>query len=284
MSIPGEVGQALLVPLRTSLRHAARTGVPRIMTNDDRSARAIRLLLAARASRERLPELPAAARPSTAADAYRIQDGVVRELGPIAGWKVGAKSQDGEPTCAPIATTSRHASPASFARGTFALNGIEAELAFTLARDLPPRLRAYDARDLVAAVAAVHPAIEVVESRYVDPQRVDALSLLADFVSHGALVVGPGVALPQGFDVRAQRVELDIDGKRAVTDVNGNPAGDPFRLLAWLANHVASRCGGLRRGNVVTTGSWTGLKIAPQGAAVLARFPGIGEARITATT
>jgi 2-keto-4-pentenoate hydratase len=250
------------------------------MTHDDRIAHATRVLLDARATGTRLAALPPASRPLTAAEAYRIQDAVVRGLGPIVGWKVGAKAPDAEPTCAPISTASLYASPASFAPGTFALNGIEAELAFTFARDLPPRSRPYDARDIVYAVASVHPVIEVVESRFVDPQRVDALSALADFVSHGALVVGPGIALPAGFDVREQRVELDIAGERAVTDRDSNAAGEPFRLLAWLANHTAARCGGLKHGDVVTTGSWTGLTIAPQGATVVARFPGIGEARI----
>jgi 2-keto-4-pentenoate hydratase len=253
------------------------------MSDDDRAAQAIRMLLDARATGRRMPELPADARPRSVADAYRIQDGIVRTLGPIVGWKVGAKTPDSEPTCAPISSASLHASPASFARGTFALNGVEAELAFTFAQDLPPRARAYDVRDIVAMVGSVHPVIEVVESRYDDPQRVDALSLLADSVSHGALVVGPGIALPAGFDVHDQVVELDIGDQRAVTDRNSNAAGDPFRLLAWLSNHAAARCGGLRRGDIVTTGSWTGLQMAPQGAAVLARFPGIGEARITAS-
>ena len=71
------------------------------MTHDDLTAHAIRLLLDARATGVRLPELPADARPLTAADAYRIQDGVVRALGPIVGWKVGAKAPESEPTCAP---------------------------------------------------------------------------------------------------------------------------------------------------------------------------------------
>jgi 2-keto-4-pentenoate hydratase len=250
------------------------------MTNDDRFLRAARLLLEVRATGARLPELPADARPADAADAYRIQDAVVRALGPIVAWKVGAKSPEAEPTCAPISAASLHTSPASFAPGTFSLYGIEGELAFAFACDLPPREEAYGARDIVDAVASVHPVIEVVESRYVDPQAVDALSLLADSVSHGALVVGPAIALPADLDVREQTVELDIGGERVTTDRGSNPAGDPLRLLAWLANHAAARCGGLKNGDVVTTGSWTGLKIAPQAAVVVACFPGIGAARI----
>lgn len=250
------------------------------MTSSARTVLAAKVLLDARRTRERLPALPEAARPQSFADAYAVQDAVAAATGPIAAWKVGAKSPSDEPQCAPLCAPWLRASPTRIDAGSFALNGIEAELAFALARDLPPRSAPYTEADLVASVASVHPVIEVVDSRFVDSRAVDPLSVLADFVSHGALVVGPGVAIPAGFDVREQEVELDIDGSRVAAGRGSNPAGDPFRLLAWLANHAAMRCGGLRRGSVVTTGSWTGLSIAPQGARVIARFPGVGEAHI----
>jgi 2-keto-4-pentenoate hydratase len=126
----------------------------------------------------------------------------------------------------------------------------------------------------------VHPVIEVVDSRFADIRAVDPLSLLADSLSHGALVIGTGIPLPDAFDVTAQTVELDVDGTRVVSARNSNTAGEPFRLLAWLANHAASRCAGLRRDQVVTTGSWTGIRFVASDARVEARFPGIGDVRV----
>lgn len=237
------------------------------------------VLLDARSRQRRASALPDLAAPRTAGEAYAIQDTIVEALGPVAGWKVGAKSATAKPTCAPLCRAWLVPSPASFAAASVSLNGIEAELAFTLSRDLPHRRERYTAAELAASIAAVHPAIEVVESRYTDFRAMNPLSLLADFLSHGALVVGPGISLPAGFDVATQTVELDIDDARAATAVGSNPAGDPFRLLAWLAGHVAARRGGLRAGDIVTTGSWTGLRFVPNGAQVTARFPGIGEAR-----
>lgn len=251
-----------------------------VMNSIDRVAIAAGLLLDARATRTRLASLPAQATPQSVDEAYAIQDAIVAATGPIAAWKVGAKSPRDEPQCAPICAAWVHRSPARFATGSFGLNGIEAELAFTLARDLPPRDARYTTDEIAASIASVHPVIEVVESRFVDFNGVDALSRLADFVSHGALVVGPAITVPEAFDVQQQAVELDIDGAATLCDRGSNPAGDPFRLVAWLANHAAARCGGLTEGMIVTTGSWTGLAIAPQGASVRARFPGIGEARI----
>ena len=242
--------------------------------------RAAELLLQARATRRPLRALPADARPRSADEAYAVQDLVVAAIGPVDAWKVGAKSPTAEPTCAPLCATWRFDAPAKFAPGTFRMNGIEAELAFTLDRDLPARGKPYEREEAIEAIASVHVAIEVVDSRFADIGEVDALSLLADSNSHGALVVGRGVPLPAAFAVVNQVVELDTDGARLVSARDANPAGDPFRLLAWLANHAAQRCGGLRRGQAITTGSWTGLRFVRPGARVAARFPGIGEVAV----
>jgi len=237
---------------------------------------AAEFLLAARNRGQRAAALPENMRPRTVADAYAIQDAVAAKLGPIGGWKVGAKSADTEPTCAPLPATLILRSPQRFAAGRFALNGVEAELAFTLSHDLPPRPQPYCVAELEASLATVHPAIEIVDSRFVDLGAVDALSVLADSQSNGALVVGNGVALPHAFESSTQEVALDIDGVRAVESRGSNPAGDVLSLLAWLANHVAARNGGLRCGDLVTTGSWTGMRFVASGTRVEAAFAGIG--------
>ena len=241
---------------------------------------AAELLLAARENGRRLVALPDDARPRTVADAYAIQDAVASKLGVIGGWKVGAKSASAEPTCAPLPAPLILLSPQRFAAGRFADNGVEAELAFTLSHDLPPRPQPYCVADVAEAVATMHPAIEIVNSRFVDLRAMDVLSLLADFQSNGALVVGNGVALPHAFESSTQQVTLDIDGVRVVESRASNPAGDVLRLLAWLANHAVVRNGGLRRGDVVTTGSWTGMRFVAPGTRVEAVFAGIGGVEI----
>ena len=56
----------------------------------------------------------------------------------------------------------------------------EAEFAFRMAVDLPPRGRAYAVDQVLAAVATLHPAIEVPDSRYDDFTLVGAAQLIAD--------------------------------------------------------------------------------------------------------
>ncbi len=84
----------------------------------------------------------------------------------------------------------------------------------------------------------------------------------------------------RNVDFTVQAVELRVDGACKASARGSHPFGNPFRLLPWAATHVARRSGGLRAGDVVTTGSWTGMELAPPGAEVTARFAGIGEARV----
>ena len=72
-----------------------------------------------------------------------------------------------------------------------------------------------------------------------------------------------------------------VDGEEVARAVGGNTAGHPKRLLAWLANHAAQRNRPLKAGDFITTGSHTGLHIAPLRAPVIARFAGLGESQLT---
>jgi 2-keto-4-pentenoate hydratase len=238
--------------------------------------RAATLLLEARRARRPLDALPPDLRPADASAAYAIQDEVVATLGGIGGWKVGAASPAAEPGCSPLPAPGVVRSGHAFPSGAFRVNGLEAEIAFTLSRDLPPRAARYTESDMLAAIASVHPAIEVLDSRFVDMRTVDPLSALADFGNHGALVVGPGRSTATRVDQTQQAVRLQANDTTLYEGVGGNAAGDVFRLLVWLANHAAARCGGLRAGQVVTTGSCSGLTFAQPPATVRATLADLG--------
>ena len=234
------------------------------------------LLRAARQGRgAALPALPEALRPADAAAVYAIQRAVASGVA-IGGWKVGAGGPDRPCQCAPMPAAGLHASPARLPVGR--LRGIEAEVAFRVGRDLPPRATPYGRDEVIAALATAHPAIEVLESAYLDPDAVDPLSSLADSLMHGGFVHGPGVASWQGLDFAHMTVTQTIDG--AAMQRTGNPAGDMIRLVEWLANTGSHWAGGLRAGQFVTCGSWTGKTPAPPGAHVSVAFPGLGEASL----
>jgi len=246
---------------------------------DDRATRAAALLVEARKTGKGLGELPADCRPRDAAEAYAIQDAVARQVGAVQGWKTGAPGPEAEPAYAPIFTVS--AGPGRFPAKTQRLFGIEAEIAFRLARDLPPRDKPYDRDEVVAAIATMHSAVELVDTRFADWRKVDAWSKIADNQANAALIYAPAVAdwRSLGLDLARPPITVTIDGTVAA-ETTGNSGGDPLRLLTALANHCAHRTGGLREGDMVTTGSITGVTFAKPGATVTADFGPLGAVRL----
>ena len=240
------------------------------------------LLLAARRERvpvaaERLKKWPI----STPADAYAIQERVAAALGPVGAWKVGAPSPEAEPVRAPIPEATVHASPAALPAAAFHRLGIEAEIAYRLGRDLPPRREPYAREEVEAAIEAILPAIEVVDTRLADHEAAGALWRLADNQTNGGLVLGPARADWRAVDPATQPVRLHVDGAVVHEGRGGNGAGDPLRLLVWLADGCGAHCGGLRRGQVVTTGTLTGLRFVAPGAEVHADLPGLGHVAVS---
>ena len=220
------------------------------------------LLLAARAG-GRLVDAASEPAPASLDEAYRVQDLVLKRARPGA-WKAIPPRPGSAPAASPVPAACVLRSPASMPAPRMLL-GVEAEIAFRLGAGLEPQ----------EALAA----IELCETRLSGWDSAPALWKLADFQSNAALIVGSGTASWKGIDFGAQQVEVVVNGARAAGAVGGHPAGDPSRLLPWLREHCAGR-GGLRPGDIVTTGSWVGIvKVAP-GDEIEARFAGIGACRL----
>jgi 2-keto-4-pentenoate hydratase len=220
-------------------------------------------------------------RPRSFAEAYAIQDVVTRARGDWGGWKVGAPSLEATPLCAPLYRSGLVMSPARLKDADYRFRGMEAEVAFTFVRALPPRSAPYGRDEVLSAISTAHPGLEVVESRYAEPSKADAFSAAADSQGHRGYVVGPPLLDWRGLELKTLPVSLLVNGQPAVERSGGNTSGDVFRLLVWLANEGSVRLGGIRAGDVVTTGSTTGLTVAPPGAEVVARFAGLGEAALS---
>ncbi|HYZ25623.1 MAG TPA: fumarylacetoacetate hydrolase family protein [Geminicoccaceae bacterium] len=215
------------------------------------------------------------------AEAYEVQALVAGKVGAVAAWKTGAPSPEAEPIMAPIFEGLVHGSPALLEAARFHRLGIEAEIAYRLGCDLPVRERPYTRDEIVAAVAAILPAIEVVDSRLAGGEDLDPLWKLADNQINGGLVVGRVIDDWRRIDPMTLPVVLTVDGEVAASGEGGNTAGDPLRLLVWMANNVGDHCDGLRAGQIVTTGSLTGLRFVEPGAHVAAEFAGLGRVEVT---
>ena len=246
--------------------------------NIERSAK-----LLARAHRTgKAMAIPAELGIRTDAEAYAVQDAVYAQLWPgakPAAWKVGGPSDKVAPTAAPIAPENLLRSPANAAGRKMRMIGVEAEVAFRLAKDLPLRSRPYADKTIAAAVGEALVAIELCNTRLANWKKASGLWKLADFQNNGALVLGSGTEAWQKIDFLQQEVEFRI-GARTAKAKGAHSFGNPIRLLPWLVKHCAKRGLGLHAGDVITTGAWTGLEFAKAGDEVTARFPGIGAATV----
>ena len=247
----------------------------------DRHADTAALLLSAwRDPSQKLNAFPHLLAPPDERTAYAIQRRVLEGLGgAIGGWKVGAAGPDAPCTCAPMPAGGVHPSPARIPGSTQGLRGIEAEISFRLGRDLPLRDEPYGRAEVIAAIAYCLPAIELLETRFTHPDTVDKLSLLADFSTHGGFVYGPPAADWQGIDFSRETVRILVDGEVVKTG-NANPAGDMIRLIQFLADTGARWAGGLKAGQYITCGSWTGKDFVGPASQVQVEFAHAGSVAV----
>ncbi|MCX7363779.1 MAG: hypothetical protein NTV97_18300, partial [Alphaproteobacteria bacterium] len=65
---------------------------------------------------------------SDRAAVYAVQDGVAKATGPVAGWKVGARTPTAEPNPAPLVAGALVTSPAQFDGKAMHMIGVEVEI------------------------------------------------------------------------------------------------------------------------------------------------------------
>lgn len=239
---------------------------------------AARVLSESRRSRRLLDALPDAFRPATLDDAHAIQEATAVQLAEsIAGWKVSA-TPDGRVARGALLQSRLYPSGCRIAAAAMPLLGVEAEIAFRFDRDLPPRARQYDYDEVAGAVTAL-PAIEVVDSRFRGYPNAPLLDRIADCMSNGAFVYGEAHANWRDFNLETIDVELLIDGRSIVHHAGGHPTKDPLLPAVALVNDIRSGAG-VRAGQIVTTGTYTGLNFAKPGQSVVVAFRDFGSVEV----
>ena len=217
-----------------------------------------------------------AAHPLSMSDGLEVHARVLAALGPVGGWKVTVASTPEKPTYSPVLAKDVHGSSASFAPGSFRKIGIECEIAYRIGRDLtnPP----YTREQVADAIAGLVPLIEICDTRLVDRKGAPDGWRMADGGGNGAFLVGDVIKDWRSINTQQQPVTLIFNGK-TVADKVGNPKPDLVLAVQLLANQAGKYCGGVRAGQVVTTGSMSGNIATEPGTEVVARFPWLGELR-----
>jgi len=223
----------------------------------------------ARLTANALPEFAADERPNGEAEGYAMQAKLAdwfrgKGLGDVAGYKVGATTAAMQsylgvemPAYGRIMQANVHSSGARIDAGQFCRPGIECEIAVRIETDLPLRDGEWMRDDLVGHIAAVAPAIELVENRYGDFLAAGFGTLIADDFFHRACVVGDFVEDWRGIDLPQVSGRTVINGEEAATGDGVQVMGHPLESLVWLANKLRSQGRSLKAGELILTGSMT---------------------------
>lgn len=163
-----------------------------------------------------------------------------------------------------------------FARRSAIHPRIEPEVAYLLRADLDAS--AVD-RPLSELVAAVAPALEIIDSRYRD-FRFSLADVVADNASAAAYAIGPWTPLDRAGAIDNRAVRLEVDGRIAATGSTAAILGDPGRAILAAARLGARHGFVLRAGMVLLAGAATAAVPLPDRGVVEATVTGLGGVTI----
>lgn len=226
--------------------------------------------------------------PKTQDEAYAIQEAIVRLSGmPRCGYKVGSTSKEAqrlldtdEPGAGVLLAPFVHQSPARIGIVPAQMPAVEGEFAFRFGRDLPWRAERYAMDEVADAIDGVAGCIEVVGTRFSGGLGGKGrLLTTADGGVNIALALGAWTKFC-AQDVREHAVTMTINGDRKGSGTGSRALGDPLNVVLWLVNHQSTRRAGLRAGEIVSTGTCTGLDPAQPGDVARADFGSFGSVEI----
>jgi 2-keto-4-pentenoate hydratase len=238
-----------------------------------------------------LDALPESCRPLTRAEGYAVQAQLQGVSGrALLGWKIAATSAVGQahinvsgPIAGRVLAGQVYEPGATIPSTGNRMRVAEPEMAFRLGSDLAPRgSKVYETTDVLAAVATLHPALEMPDSRFADFTRAGEAQLLADNACAHHFILGP--AAPdswRGIDLRAHLVRGHVtkaSGQAWSREGTGAAVlGDPRVALAWLVNELTAQGITLRAGQFITTGTCMQPLAIESGDAVRADFGVLGQ-------
>lgn len=151
---------------------------------------------------------------------------------------------------------------------------VEAEIAFVLKEDLQgPGI---SIADVLRATEGIIPSLEIIDTRY-DDFGISVQDSIADIASIGKVVLG-GKLIPIGdIDLRYTGLVFEKNGEVVSTAAGAAVLGHPAHSVAWLINKLSVYGVGLRKGNIVISGSLIAACGVEAGDNVCATFDKLGS-------
>ena len=205
------------------------------------------------------------------AEAEAFQVAAVKTLrGKSCGYTIGATSpavqqllQCREPIYGPVLQQNVLSNGGAF-RMPAGVLGIECEFGFLMGHNFPTPLEVLSISNLRSAILECFAALEIVGRRVVADVPLTEVSAIADLALNVAVIRGEPISQWQVHDLAAMPVLAMVDGINAAGGTGAQVLGHPLNALLWLAERLRSRGKMLRKGEIILTGTCTGItKVAP---------------------
>jgi 2-keto-4-pentenoate hydratase len=227
--------------------------------------------------------------PENTETAYVIAGDVARELGwQVGGWKIAAMKEEMQralrtdaPIYGRVYAKFIRPSPVTLERGALLRPLSEIEFAVKLGHDLPPRPQLYTQDEVANAVASVHPGMEIADCRFVQDAAFPPLpAILADGSGSGLIIYSEAILDWRNRDIAAQEAVLRINGMEKRRGKAAVAIEHPLVPLTWLANELSRTGVGMKAGEIVSTGTLTGMALARPGDEHIADYGLLGEVKV----
>lgn len=230
--------------------------------------------------------------PTDTAAAYLTAGLVAHELGwTVGGWKITATKAEMQralrtdsPIYGRVYEQFISQSPMTLSRKDLLHPIVEVEYAARLGSDLPPRAKSYSEDEVADAVASLHPGLEIAECRFKHDDNFPPLAaVLADGSGSGSVVYGPAIENWRSKDVAEQEIVLRVNGIEKRRGTAAAAIDHPLVPLTWIANELSSKRIGLKAGQMVSTGTLTGMVLGRAGEEHIADYGPLGTVSVTFT-
>ncbi|MFW0795900.1 2-hydroxypenta-2,4-dienoate hydratase [Gordonia sp. CPCC 205515] len=221
----------------------------------------------------------------TKADAFRVQQEVIRRRvaagDAVAGFKLGniAKAMQSkfgvdEPDYGYLLAGQFRPENLAISADEFIEPFIELEPAFVLKKSVGgPHVTAVD---IIAATDYVVPALEIIDSRVRD-WNIDIHDTLADCGSSAAVIIGSTPRKLSEVNLADTPGEIRFGGEVKAKGNTSAVYGSPISALAWLCRRISEYGIGLEAGQLVLPGSILAAEKMIPGQQITGHFDGWGE-------
>ncbi|MFE0507415.1 2-keto-4-pentenoate hydratase [Peribacillus butanolivorans] len=154
----------------------------------------------------------------------------------------------------------------------------EPEIAFFIGEDLQGTN--VTAADVLSVTQYVAPAIEIIDSRYLD-FKFTLVDVIADNCSSARFVIGDKWISPTSLNLAELGMVMSKNGEVATVGASAAVLGHPATSVAWAVNKMGEIGKGLKKGDIVLSGAISEAIAFQPGDSILSQFAELGSVSFT---